>query len=139
MVEPPGSANTDKTSNPITGTVRLGQNQRREVKRTMTDGAVNSRYRPETVPTTPTNPLANAALVCGIVQFGYLFYKPLALAGIAAIILGHIAIRQIRRSGEGGYRQAKAGLILGYVMLALILIGVIVPLAFGSGGPVVQH
>jgi hypothetical protein len=104
----------------------------------MTDGAVNSRYQPEAAPTTPTNPLANAALVCGIVQFGYVFYKPLALAGVAAIILGHVAIRQIRQSGDGGYRLAKAGLILGYVMVALILIGVIVPLALGSSGPVLQ-
>ena len=101
----------------------------------MSDGAVG---RAGTALTTRINPLANAALICGILQFGYLFYKPFALAGIAAIILGHMAIRQIRRSGERGYGQAKAGLILGYVVLTLNLLAVIAILAIGSSAPVLQ-
>jgi hypothetical protein len=104
----------------------------------MGDGAANSPYWPQTASAIRTNPLAIAALVCGIAQFGYLFYKPLALAAMAAIILGHIAVRQIRRSGDGGYGLAKAGLILGYAVLALGLIGVIVGLAIGTSGPAVQ-
>lgn len=88
---------------------------------------------------TRTNPLAIAALTCGIVQFGYLFAKGFAVAGIAAIILGHLAIRQIRRSGERGYRLAKAGLVLGYAVLALNMLAVIAILLIGSGGPVVVH
>lgn len=58
-----------------------------------------------------TNSFAVAALVCGIVQFGV----PPACFG--AIILGHKARRQIRRTGEGGYGIATAGLILGYFVL----------------------
>ena len=46
--------------------------------------------------------------------------KVLALLGVAAIILGHIAIRQIRRTGDRGRRQARAGLILGYLVLVVV-------------------
>jgi hypothetical protein len=68
-----------------------------------------------------TNPLAIAALACGVGQFSYLFLsKVLALLGVAAIILGHIAIRQIRRTGDRGRRQARAGLILGYLVLVVV-------------------
>ena len=101
----------------------------------MSDGPAD---RAETTLATRVNSLANAALACGILQFGYLFYKPLALAGLAAIILGHMAMRQIRQSGERGYGQAKAGLILGYVVLTLNLLAVIALLAIGSSGPVLQ-
>jgi len=58
-------------------------------------------------------------LVCGIGQFGF------PLASIAAIILGHKARRQIRRTGDDGYGLATAGLVLGYFFLAL---AVLVPL-----------
>ncbi len=64
-----------------------------------------------------TNPLAIAALVCGLFQFCGLFP-----AGIAAIILGHVARHQIRRTGEQGSGLAKIGLILGYLMLGGILL-----------------
>jgi hypothetical protein len=63
-----------------------------------------------------TNPSAIAALVCGILTF-----CGLAPAVIAAIILGHKALRQIRRTGDDGYGLAKAGLILGYLALILML------------------
>jgi hypothetical protein len=63
-----------------------------------------------------TNGPAIAALVCGIVQFGF---PP---AGIAAIILGHRALYVIRRTGEDGYGLVKAGSILGYLVLAFALI-----------------
>jgi hypothetical protein len=66
-----------------------------------------------------TNPLAIAALVCGIVGFG------VAPAAIAAIVLGHVSLGQIRRDGDDGYGLAKAGLILGYVALALGIIGLV--------------
>jgi hypothetical protein len=79
-----------------------------------------------------TSGLAIAALVCGIVQFAGVFP-----AGIAAIILGHLALRAIRRTGEDGYGLAKAGLILGYIGLVLAVIGV--GLAFLGSARVVPH
>lgn len=69
-----------------------------------------------------TNPLAIAALVCGIVQFAF------PLAFIAAIILGHKARQQIRRTGEEGYGLATAGLVLGYFSLVSTLLVLLVVL-----------
>jgi len=46
---------------------------------------------------------------------------------LAAIITGHIALSQIRRTGEQGEGLAKAGLILGYVFVAL---GVLLVIAY---------
>jgi hypothetical protein len=64
-----------------------------------------------------TNRLAIAALICGIVQLCGLF--PLA---IVAVILGHLAKRQIRRTGERGHGQAQAGLVLGYLGIGLLIV-----------------
>ncbi len=68
-----------------------------------------------------TNGLAIAALICGVCQVFFWF-----LAGIPAIVLGHLARKQIRQSGEAGDGMALAGLILGYVGLALTVLFVVV-------------
>jgi lipopolysaccharide export LptBFGC system permease protein LptF len=39
-----------------------------------------------------------------------------------SIVLGHVALRQIRQTGEGGAPLAKAALILGYVFTALAVL-----------------
>jgi hypothetical protein len=52
------------------------------------------------------------------------------IASIAAIITGHIARSQIKRSGEQGAGMALAGLILGYVGLALTAIAVVGGIVF---------
>jgi hypothetical protein len=69
-----------------------------------------------------TNGFAVGALVCGIVPF---------FGGIPAVILGHVARGQIKRTGERGDGVAVAGLVLGYLWLALwvliILVGVTHP------------
>lgn len=57
-----------------------------------------------------TNSSATGALVCGImtpVTWG--------LTAIPAVILGHKARAEIRRTGEGGDGQAIAGLVLGWL------------------------
>jgi hypothetical protein len=63
----------------------------------------------------PTNGLAIAALVCGIAAF------VTGITCIPAIICGHTARGQIRRTGEQGDGMALAGLILGYVSLVLYI------------------
>jgi Domain of unknown function (DUF4190) len=78
-------------------------------------------------PAGQTNGLAVAALVCGIAQ---IFFW--VLAGIPAIILGHVARSRIRQTGEQGAGMALAGLILGYVGLALAIIFVILIIAVAS-------
>jgi hypothetical protein len=66
-----------------------------------------------------TNSSAVAALVFGIISW---FLCPF-VGGVLAIILGHIARGQIRRSGEGGGGMATAGLVLGYIhVVAIVLI-----------------
>ncbi len=80
-------------------------------------------YPPMPAGPRPTNGLAIASLACGIGQvFAW------GVGSIAAIILGHLARRQIRTSGEQGAGLALTGLILGYAGLALVvlLIAVIV-------------
>lgn len=57
-----------------------------------------------------TNALAIVALVLGI--FG---------GGVLAIPVGHVALNQIRQSGESGRGLAVAGLVLGYLSLIVIV------------------
>ena len=45
----------------------------------------------------------------------------LCLGGLVAVITGHIARSQIKRSGEQGNSLALAGLIVGYVSIGLTL------------------
>ena len=69
-----------------------------------------------------TNGLAIASLACGIAQF---MLGPLPT--IPAIVFGHVARHQIRRTGEDGAGLALAGLILGWaaiVLGVLIVVGV---------------
>ncbi|WP_125099874.1 DUF4190 domain-containing protein [Leucobacter chromiireducens] len=61
----------------------------------------------------PMNALAIVALVTGI------------LVNVVGIICGHIALSQIKRTGERGRGMALAGTIIGYVSLAFSIIGVI--------------
>jgi Domain of unknown function (DUF4190) len=82
-------------------------------------------------PARRTNRWAIAALVCGVGQF--LVGTP---AAIVAIVAGHKARGQIRRTGEGGFGMARAGLILGYVGLALTLLAIVVILLLTLSGPV---
>jgi hypothetical protein len=71
-----------------------------------------------------TNGMAIASLVCGIGQIFIWVVGPMA-----AIILGHVARHQIRRTGEDGDGMALAGLILGYVGLAVTVLVTVLILA----------
>jgi hypothetical protein len=70
-----------------------------------------------TGPKTGTNGLAIAALVCGIVGC-------FTITAIAAIVLGFVARNQIEQSGgtQQGSGMALAGIILGFIWLALSVI-----------------
>jgi len=72
-----------------------------------------------------TNNMAVAAFACGLGQL--LVGFP---AGIAAIILGHKARRQIRQTGEQGDGLALTGLILGYAGTVGIAVLVVFALLF---------
>ena len=87
-------------------------------------------------PAARTNGLAIASLACGIAQFAF---GPLAT--IPAIVLGHMARSQIRRTGEQGAGLALAGLILGWaaVILAIVVIVIGLALAAGTSGGGMMH
>ena len=61
-----------------------------------------------------TNPLAQAALACGVAEF-FTF----GLTCIPAVILGHMARGQIRQTGDAGGTLALTGLVLGWIGVAL--------------------
>jgi hypothetical protein len=83
--------------------------------------------------TTParTNGPAIASLACGLAQFAF---GPLAT--IPAIVLGHMARSQIKRTGEQGAGLALAGLVLGWgaVIMGIVLIAVGLAIAAGMHG-----
>ncbi len=68
-----------------------------------------------------TNPLALVTLILGVCGFA-----------LVPVVLGHVALRQIRERGEGGTALAMIGLVLGYlavvvyVLLALVVTGAFV-------------
>jgi hypothetical protein len=64
----------------------------------------------------PTNSLAVGALIAGIAAW---VVCPV-IAATVAVVLGHNARGQMRRTGEGGGGMAMAGLILGYIQLAAV-------------------
>jgi len=70
-------------------------------------------YPPPYPPPRQTNTMAIAALICSFV------------VAPAGIVLGHIALSQIRRTGEEGKGLAIAGLIIGYISTALLLLVVV--------------
>lgn len=61
-----------------------------------------------------TNALAIASLVCSLVW-------ACGAASLAAVITGHLARGQIKRTGEQGGGMALAGLVLGYLGLAVVV------------------
>ena len=67
-----------------------------------------------------TNGLAVASLACGVGQIFFWF-----LAAIPAVVLGHMARRQIRQTGEDGAGLALAGLILGWIGIILTVVFVL--------------
>ena len=77
----------------------------------------------------PVNPLAIVALACGLAG---IFTS--GLTSIPAIILGHIARGQIRRSAANGKGLATIGLALGWAVVALAAIMAIAFMAVSARG-----
>ena len=75
-----------------------------------------------------TNGLAIASLVTSLVWV-------CGLSSIAAVILGHVARGQIKRTGEQGAGLALAGLIIGYLGIALVVGYVVVVLIVAATDP----
>ncbi len=69
---------------------------------------------------TGTNRMAIASLVCSL--FGWLCI----IGGILGIIFGFLALNQIKQSGQGGRGMAIAGIVIGVIVTAIvILVGIL--------------
>ncbi len=85
-----------------------------------------------------TSSMAIVALTLGVISFLGLFF----IAGVGAIITGHLARREIRASGGQvtGEGMATVGLVLGYINVVLSVLGLIaiclLPVLFGLGASV---
>lgn len=73
-----------------------------------------------------TNTLAIVSLVASLAGL------ITGITAIVGIITGHIALSQIKKTGENGRGLALGGLITGYVLTALTIIGIIAFIAFFS-------
>jgi uncharacterized membrane protein len=84
-------------------------------------------------PEPETNGLAVASLACGLAQF---MFGPLGT--IPAIVFGHMARSQIKRTGEQGAALALAGLVLGWgaVIFFIVITTVVVTMASKIHGPI---
>jgi Domain of unknown function (DUF4190)/Domain of unknown function (DUF1707) len=81
-------------------------------------------YPPQQLVQPTTNSIAAAALACGIAEF-----FTMGLTAIPAIVLGHVARRQVRQTGQRGDAMALAGLVLGWAgigLIAAVIAGLIV-------------
>jgi hypothetical protein len=66
-----------------------------------------------------TNGLAIASMVLGILWLWW-------IGSVLAVVFGHIALGQIKRTGQGGRGMAIAGLVLGYLGIALLVVTIAV-------------
>jgi hypothetical protein len=85
------------------------------------------RYRPPV-----TNAMAIASLVLGLVWFYW-------IGSVLAVILGVVSLRQIRERDEEGKGLAVAGITLGVVGLAALLLVGIFALALSHQQPAVSY
>lgn len=91
-------------------------------------------------PAQPTSTLAIVSLISGIVSW---FLIPF-VAAVAAIITGHMAKNEIKKSNGtiSGNGLATAGLVLGYIQIGLgvcVCLVVAAMLAFGMTVPFVSN
>lgn len=68
----------------------------------------------------PTSTLSVISLVAGLCGVSLV---PL-IGSIVAVITGHMALRQIRQTGQSGSALARTGLALGYFAITLAVLGV---------------
>lgn len=74
----------------------------------------------------PTSGLAITSLICGIAGVVLFWAVVPLIASIAAVITGHMALRQTKADPSvGGRGMAFAGLIMGYVMVAVLAVGIV--------------
>lgn len=76
-------------------------------------------------PQNRTNGMALASLICSVAGL-----VTCALSSVVGVILGVVALGQIKKTGEEGRGMALAGVIVGGVVTALMIVGVILYFVF---------
>jgi len=66
----------------------------------------------------------NAVAMVAIVM---VFFNPLA-----GLILGHIALAQIKRTGDNGRSAAVAAAVIGWILTGLLILGLLAAAAAGT-------
>jgi hypothetical protein len=80
-------------------------------------GGAGYGYTPYTA-TTGTNGFAVASLVLGILWIYW-------IGSILALIFGYVALSQIKERNQGGKGLAVAGIVLGWIGIAFLIIGIV--------------
>lgn len=81
-------------------------------------------YGPYAAQAPGTNGLAIASMVLGIIWLWW-------VGSVLAVIFGHVSLGQIKRTGQQGRGMAIAGLVLGYIGIAMFVLFV-AAVALGS-------
>ena len=76
-------------------------------------------------PKPKTNGLAIASMVLGILSVVFFCAWFFPVMPILAVVFGHIALNQIRKQGTAGRGFAIAGLVTGYIGLAITVVMII--------------
>jgi len=84
--------------------------------------------------TVRTNPLAIASLISSLVGVVMSWTWVLAIGVLVGVVLGHIALSQIRRTGERGRGMALAGVIIGWVAIGLTVLLILAFVLFLTTG-----
>ena len=85
-----------------------------------------------TTPAAPTNQLSLWSMITGIASLTVGWVIPLPF-GVAAVILGHLGLSQVKKTGEQGRTYAITGLVTGYVSIAIGIIAIVlIALFFGA-------
>lgn len=91
-------------------------------------------YRSDGTPVTADQAPGYAPQVVGTNTMAILAFVMAFVFTFLAVPLGHIARAQIRRTGEQGAGLALAALIIGYIWLAVVIVGAIVLIALAANG-----
>ena len=85
--------------------------------------SVTNPQAPVSAPYAQTNTMALIGFVLSVVGF-FSF-----ISAIPGVVLGHIALKQIKNTGEGGHGFAVAALAVGYSVIALGVLAALVVFA----------
>ncbi|KXC06884.1 DUF4190 domain-containing protein [Microbacterium hominis] len=72
-------------------------------------------------PAPKTNVLAIISMIAAIL--GFVWILPF-IGSLGGAIMGHISLNQIKKTGEGGRGMALAGVIVGWIGVAIAVIGI---------------